>query len=249
MPEEAGVFGRAAKPRRLVVRQRTSEGCENTSLAIERSPTRDAAGPRASQRAAFVAGPEGANCSPHDIPATGHTGARDVVVRPQPAASSVPISHPDMVLPNVAGTLHSVLLPDPTRCACILGESAQARAIRAFGRRRRFRGWPVLITARRTGKGILARAIHDAVLAAVDPSSPSTARACRSRSSNPSSLDTSRGAFTGALQAHRGLMEQAHRGTLFLDEIGELPATLQPNCWSRSRTPSYGALVRNDRSG
>lgn len=32
-----------------------------------------------------------------------------------------------------------------------------------------------------------------------------------------------RGAFTGALQAHKGYLEQANGGTLFLDEIGELP--------------------------
>ncbi|MES2413305.1 MAG: sigma 54-interacting transcriptional regulator [Pseudomonadota bacterium] len=32
-----------------------------------------------------------------------------------------------------------------------------------------------------------------------------------------------RGAFTGALQSHKGYLEQAHGGTLFLDEIGELP--------------------------
>ena len=36
-----------------------------------------------------------------------------------------------------------------------------------------------------------------------------------------------RGAFTGAVQARRGLIEEAHRGTFFLDEIGALPATLQ----------------------
>jgi transcriptional regulator with PAS, ATPase and Fis domain len=37
-----------------------------------------------------------------------------------------------------------------------------------------------------------------------------------------------RGAFTGAVQAHPGVFEQADGGTLFLDEIGELPRELQP---------------------
>lgn len=32
-----------------------------------------------------------------------------------------------------------------------------------------------------------------------------------------------KGAFTGAVSAHRGYFEQAHEGTLFLDEIGDLP--------------------------
>jgi transcriptional regulator with GAF, ATPase, and Fis domain len=36
-----------------------------------------------------------------------------------------------------------------------------------------------------------------------------------------------KGAFTGALSDHIGLIERAHEGTLFIDEIGELPLTLQ----------------------
>lgn len=37
-----------------------------------------------------------------------------------------------------------------------------------------------------------------------------------------------KGAFTGALNAKKGLFELAHNGTLFLDEIGELPLSQQP---------------------
>jgi len=37
-----------------------------------------------------------------------------------------------------------------------------------------------------------------------------------------------KGAFTGALKARPGLVEQASGGTLFLDEIGELDLSLQP---------------------
>src|SRR6185436_11734207 len=37
-----------------------------------------------------------------------------------------------------------------------------------------------------------------------------------------------RGAFTDARTARRGLFLEAHGGTLFLDEIGELPLAMQP---------------------
>ena len=36
-----------------------------------------------------------------------------------------------------------------------------------------------------------------------------------------------KGAFTGALADHSGLISQAHQGTLFLDELGELPLIIQ----------------------
>lgn len=36
-----------------------------------------------------------------------------------------------------------------------------------------------------------------------------------------------KGAFTGAMRAHKGLFEQADGGTLFLDEVGEMPFHLQ----------------------
>ena len=36
-----------------------------------------------------------------------------------------------------------------------------------------------------------------------------------------------KGAFTGAVQSHKGMLEEADGGTLFLDEVGELSAALQ----------------------
>ena len=110
----------------------------------------------------------------------------------------------------------------------ILGQSAAARALRGFGRKAASVDATVLITGETgTGKGILARAIHQA--------------SKRSRhefvavncAGIPEGLFESeffghvRGAFTGALQNHRGLIEQAHLGTLFLDEVGEVSAAMQ----------------------
>jgi transcriptional regulator with PAS, ATPase and Fis domain len=110
----------------------------------------------------------------------------------------------------------------------ILGESAAAEAIRAFARRAATVEATVLITGESgTGKGLLARAIH---AESQRRARPMVAVNC---ASVPDTLFESeffghtRGAFTGAQHAHRGLLEQADGGTLFLDEIGELTLPLQ----------------------
>jgi DNA-binding NtrC family response regulator len=57
----------------------------------------------------------------------------------------------------------------------------------------------------------------------------------------------SRGAFTGAYQAKRGLVQQAHGGTAFFDEIGDLPLNLQGKLLRVLQERDYrpvGALTR-----
>jgi len=91
-----------------------------------------------------------------------------------------------------------------------------------------FKDTPVLITGESgTGKEIIARVIH---YAGIGKERNFVAVNC---STLPENLLESeffgykRGAFTGAIQDKKGLLEQARGGTLFLDEIGDMPLALQ----------------------
>ena len=79
-----------------------------------------------------------------------------------------------------------------------------------------------------TGKELVARAIHarsprsNKPLVAVNMSALSESLA------QAELFGSSRGAYTGAHAARRGLWLEADGGTLFLDEIGDTPPTIQP---------------------
>ncbi len=86
----------------------------------------------------------------------------------------------------------------------------------------------VLITGESgTGKGVAARAIHeqsrrrDRLFVAVNCS------AIPEQLLESEFFGHTKGAFTGADRARKGLILQADQGTLFLDEIGELPLHMQ----------------------
>jgi DNA-binding NtrC family response regulator len=88
--------------------------------------------------------------------------------------------------------------------------------------------YPVLILGESgTGKELVARSIHFAGTRSNRPFAPVDCSSFVPTLIESELFGYVRGAFTGANQTKRGLMEAAGNGTLFLDEIGDLPVDLQ----------------------
>jgi two-component system response regulator AtoC len=86
----------------------------------------------------------------------------------------------------------------------------------------------VLITGESgTGKGVVARAVHEQSLRADGPFIPVNCGAIPEHLIESEFFGHTKGAFTSADRARKGLFLQADKGTLFLDEIGELPLPMQ----------------------
>ena len=86
----------------------------------------------------------------------------------------------------------------------------------------------VLITGESgTGKGVTARAIHQQSQRAAQPFIPVNCGAIPGNLLESEFFGHTKGAFTGADRARKGLFLEADKGTIFLDEIGELPLELQ----------------------
>ncbi len=86
----------------------------------------------------------------------------------------------------------------------------------------------VLITGESgTGKGVVARRIHQASRRADAVFLPVNCSAIPEHLLEAEFFGHTKGAFTGAERARKGLFLQADKGTLFLDEIGELPLHMQ----------------------
>ena len=87
---------------------------------------------------------------------------------------------------------------------------------------------PVLVTGESgVGKELVARALHYAGPRAREPFVAINCAAIPDTLFEAELFGYRRGAFTGAVSAHAGAIEAAHRGTLLLDEIGDMPLAMQ----------------------
>jgi DNA-binding NtrC family response regulator len=116
--------------------------------------------------------------------------------------------------------------PEPGGASRFLGTSAAAERVRARIRRLAPTRATVLILGETgVGKEVVARALHEV-------SGRTVLRGFAVTELAETLLEAElfgheRGAFTGAVSARAGLIEQAQRGTLLLDEIGDAPPALQ----------------------
>ncbi len=79
-----------------------------------------------------------------------------------------------------------------------------------------------------TGKGVIARMIHDLSPRAAGPFGVVSCPSLPPELLEGELFGHVKGAFTGAIRDNPGRVAACENGTLFLDEIGDLPALLQP---------------------
>jgi transcriptional regulator with GAF, ATPase, and Fis domain len=120
-------------------------------------------------------------------------------------------------------------LPAALRFGRVVGASPAMRRLYPLCERLAATEVPVVIEGETgTGKELLAEALHEQ---GPRPNAPFVVFDCTAVPPNlveSALFGHERGAFTGAVNARKGVFELAHGGTLFIDEIGDLDIGLQP---------------------
>ncbi|MCZ6551728.1 MAG: sigma-54 dependent transcriptional regulator [candidate division NC10 bacterium] len=110
----------------------------------------------------------------------------------------------------------------------ILGESQAMRFLLEMVERVAGSSAPVLISGETgTGKGLIARTLHQASPRGDQPFLVINCSAFQDQLLESELFGHEKGAFTGAASAKAGLFEVAHRGTVFLDEVAEMSPAMQ----------------------
>jgi two-component system, NtrC family, nitrogen regulation response regulator GlnG len=91
-----------------------------------------------------------------------------------------------------------------------------------------------------SGKELVARAIHQYSRRADGPFVPVNVASLSPSLAESELFGHARGAFTGADQARKGLLEQADGGTLFFDEVADIPLSIQVKLL---RVLEYGEIL------
>jgi len=130
--------------------------------------------------------------------------------------------------------------------AAFVGTSAAVRQLLELAASVRDSDTTVLVDGESgTGKGLLARVIHEMSARAKGPLVEVNCTSLPAGLFESELLGHERGAFTDARAAKRGLLELADGGTLVIDEIGEIPLPVQAKllrCIEEKRFRRVGGL-------
>jgi DNA-binding NtrC family response regulator len=138
---------------------------------------------------------------------------------------------------------------DQGACPQILGEHPDFFRLKAEAERAASLDLPILITGETgTGKGLLARFIHDS---GHRRRSPFVAVDCGSLSADLARSElfgARKGSYTGAVLDRKGLVAEAQEGTLFLDEVGELGTAVQAQLLTLLQDREYRPIGQGELS-
>jgi len=131
--------------------------------------------------------------------------------------------------------------------ASILGESEPVDAVRTFiDKLSRVPTASILLLGESgTGKNLVANIIHYSSKTSKSPFVEINCAAIPETLLESELFGYEKGAFTNAVNARKGLIEDADEGTLFLDEIGELPLNTQAKLLSFLESRKFRRLGSN----